>query len=204
MTSKPFLLGVSGGSGSGKTYFAKALFQALGKDRCEIVYQDNFYFDQSAKFDVDGGQVNFDHPSSIDFKAMAEALGTLAEGSPAQIPIYDFSTHTRRPDTLKVEPRQVIIVDGILIFHEPVVRGLFHDLVYFDTPEVLRFERRLKRDVEQRGRTESGVRNQFLRQVKPMHEKFVEPSKVHARTVVRETGEFAEILRRYSEKFQAS
>jgi uridine kinase len=191
---------VAGGSGSGKTYFAQALQYALGKASCEIVYQDNFYFDQSAKFDFDGGQVNFDHPSSIDFGSLAAALKILASGQATQIPIYDFDTHKRRAETLTVEARKVIIVDGILIFHEAGVRALFDDLVFFDTPEDLRFRRRLKRDVELRGRTEEGVRNQFLKQVKPMHEQFVEPSKVHARTIVTETGEFDEVLRLYRTK----
>jgi uridine kinase len=180
----PFLLGVAGGSGSGKTYFAQALLKRLGTALCEIVYQDNFYFDQSNRFDFDGGSVNFDHPDSIDFALLASSLAVLRSGKPVEIPIYDFVTHSRRAQTLTIQPKAVIIIDGILVLHAPAVRALFHDGLFFDTPETLRYQRRLDRDVRERGRTADGVRSQFDRQVKPMHDTFVEPSKSHARCVV--------------------
>ena len=200
----PFILGVAGGSGSGKTFFAKSLQKILNAEKnanhCEIVYQDNFYIDQSKNFDFDGGSVNFDHPSSLDFNLLAKQISNLKSGEVAQIPVYDFVTHSRQAETLQVKPRKVIIVDGILIFHSNPVRKLFDDLIFFDTPEELRFERRLARDVQERGREPGGVKAQFYKQVKPMHDLFVEPSKVHARTVVRETGEFDQVLRKFSEK----
>lgn len=180
----PTIIGVCGGSGSGKTYFASKLQERLGRDRCEIVYQDNFYFDQSHRFDFEGGSVNFDHPDSIDFERLAQTLLDLKNGRSSQIPIYDFVTHSRKPETLTVEPKPVILVDGILIFHAQEVRGLFDDLFYFDTPEETRFQRRLQRDVHERGRTPDGVKNQFLKQVKPMHDAYVEPSKAHAKVKV--------------------
>lgn len=195
--NKPFLLGVAGGSGSGKTFFARALRKALGQENAEIVYQDNFYIDQSKRFDHDGGSVNFDHPDAIDFPLLAEALSRLRKGSAAEIPIYDFVTHTRKSETLRVSPKPVILVDGILIFHAPAVRELFDELVFFDAPEQLRFQRRLERDVKERGRTPEGVHQQFFRQVKPMHDTYVEPSKAFATTVVRDLGEFDDILARY-------
>ncbi len=201
--SKTFILGVAGGSGSGKTFFADALHLALGDELSTIVYQDNFYIDQSAKFDHDGGSVNFDHPDSLDFPLLAERLKELKAGHAAAVPIYDFATHTRRPDTLHVAPRRIIIVDGILIFHPPYVRELFDDMIFFDTPEDLRYERRLKRDVEERGRTPEGVRAQFLRQVKPMHDQFVEPSKAFARTVVCDQGDYQLALKDFLKKFPA-
>jgi uridine kinase len=191
-------VGVAGGSGSGKTYFAEALCQALGKTSCEIVYQDNFYIDQSSKFDRDGGSVNFDHPDSLEFGLLAKHLQILKSGQSTQIPIYDFKTHTRKKETLRIEAKAIIIVDGILIFNAQDVRPLFDDLVFFDTPEELRFKRRLERDVKERGRSPEGVKAQFERQVKPMHDQFVDPSKIHAKTIIRDLGEFQNALDIYT------
>lgn len=191
------IIGVAGGSGSGKTYFAEALRQEIGSDLCEVVYQDNFYIDQSSRFDYDGGSVNFDHPDAIDFDLLAKCLKQLKEGQSTLIPIYDFVTHSRKKETLPTASKPLIIVDGILIFHAENVRGIFDDLVFFDTPEDLRFSRRLERDVKHRGRTPDGVRQQFLKQVKPMHDQFVEPSKVHARTLVSEIHEFESMFQNY-------
>jgi len=182
--SKPYLVGVSGGSGSGKTYFAQTILKALGIAVCEIVPQDNFYIDQSACFESDGGSVNFDHPDSIDSELLATCLRSLKQGVAVDIPKYDFATHKREAATLKIESLPVVITDGILIFHFPEVRAVFDELIYFDTPEDLRFRRRLERDVRERGRTQDGVRTQFINQVKPMHDQFVEPSKRYATTII--------------------
>ncbi len=195
------MLGVAGGSGSGKTFFARALRQALGSALCEIVYQDNFYIDQSARFDGDGGSVNFDHPDAIDFALLASCLTSLRSGTPTNIPVYDFVTHSRASIPLLVTPRPVLIVDGILIFHSPLVRALFDEMVFFDTPEDIRFARRLERDVKERGRKPEGVKTQFLNQVKPMHDQFVEPSKSFATRVVCDRGEFSSVLKEYCSKF---
>lgn len=192
--SRPYLLGVAGGSGSGKTYFARALRQRLGDTGCEIVYQDNFYVDQSKRFDFDGGSVNFDHPDAIDAALLAACLGSLREGKRTEIPVYDFVTHSRLPEPLLVEPRPLIIVDGILIFHYPEVRDLFDERIYFDTPETVRFQRRLERDVKERGRKPEGVKNQFYGQVKPMHDSYVEPSRAHAHEVVGDGADFSRLL----------
>ena len=200
---RPFLLGVAGGSGSGKTFFARALRQALGDSACEIIYQDNFYFDQSSRFDGDGGSVNFDHPEAIDFSSLAACLEVLREGRACEIPVYDFVTHTRAAERVRVEPRPVLVVDGILIFHSPLVRALFDEMVFFDTPEEIRFQRRMERDVKERGRKPEGVKAQFLKQVKPMHDQFVEPSKAFATRVVCDRGEFSAVLREYAEKLGA-
>lgn len=194
-----FILGVAGGSGSGKTYFAKALKDALG-DAASIVYQDNFYIDQSHRFDHDGGAVNFDHPESLDLKLLAQCLAELKTGSGTKIPIYDFVTHSRSKETLNVGPAKIVIVDGILIFHPDYLREQFDEMVFFDTPESLRFERRLERDVKERGRTVEGVKAQFLKQVKPMHDEFVEPSKHHAHTIVKDLGDYHESFDAYKEK----
>ena len=196
----PFIIGVAGGSGSGKTYFAKDLLSKLGSDICEIVYQDNFYIDQSQRFDFDGGTVNFDHPSSIDFNFLAKCLAQLKSGKATEIPIYDFSTHKRQQQTVRIDPKPVVIVDGILIFHSEAVRSQLNELLFFETSEEIRFQRRLYRDIHERGRTEEGVRNQFNRQVKPMHDEFVEPSKRFANVIVRNLQEYDEMLRKCCER----
>lgn len=194
-----FILGVAGGSGSGKTYFAKELQIALG-EHATIVYQDNFYIDQSHRFDHDGGSVNFDHPDSLDLKLLAKCLSELKKGQATQIPVYDFKTHTRNRETLSVGPAKIVIVDGILIFHPDYLRVQFDEMIFFDTPESLRFERRLERDVHERGRTPDGVKAQFLRQVKPMHDQFVEPSKAFANVVIKDLGDYQDHFEAYKEK----
>ncbi len=190
----PFILGVAGGSGSGKTYFATALQKALGVQTCAIISQDSFYFDQSHRFDFDGGSVNFDHPEALDFQALAIVLRQLKSGHGADIPVYDFVTHKRQARSTRLEPTAIVVVDGILILHPDVIRCELDDMIFFDTSEDLRYQRRLERDVKERGRTPEGVRAQFIHQVKPMHDKFVEPSKQHARIVLTEAMDFTPTL----------
>lgn len=197
---RPHIIGVAGGSGSGKTHFAKELQRTLGEEHCAIIYQDNYYIDQSAKFDGDGGSVNFDHPSSLDFALLAQGLRTLKTGQRLQVPIYDFVTHSRKQETLLEEPKKVIIIDGILILHSEEVRAQLDEALFFDTPEALRFERRLNRDVHERGRTPEGVRKQFELQVRPMHDQFVEPSKAHAHLIIKDLGDYGQALQIYSQK----
>lgn len=196
----PYIIGVAGGSGSGKTYFARELHKILGEDKCTILYQDNYYIDQSAKFDGDGGSVNFDHPSSLDFDLLAEGLRDLKRGRTIQVPLYDFATHTRKKETIECRPKKIILVDGILILDSSVVRAVLDEAVFFDTPEELRFKRRLERDVHERGRTPEGVKKQFDLQVKPMHNQFVEPSKIFAQTIVKDFGDYHEAIEFFTRK----
>ncbi len=188
--NKPILIGVAGGSGSGKTFFASDLIKRLGPQHTSLVLQDNFYIDQSSKFDFDGGSVNFDHPDSIDFSLLALHLKILKSGQATEIPTYDFTTHKRKKETLLINPAPIILVDGILILHISEVRDLFDETIFFDTAESLRFARRLERDVAERGRTADGVFEQFHRQVKPMHDQFVQPSMKFAQLVVRSEAEY--------------
>lgn len=181
---KTIIVGVAGGSGSGKTTFAKRLYELLGNDLCAIIGQDSYYIDQSSKFDKDGGSVNFDHPNAIDFNLLEQQIIELKNQKTIHVPIYDFATHQRLNKTDLVAPHPIIIVDGILILSAENVRRHFDYSVFMDCPEELRFERRLKRDVEERGRTAIGVYNQFHNQVKPMHDQFVDPSKEFAKMVV--------------------
>jgi len=199
--SSTHLVGIAGGSGSGKTTFARELLGRLPETECALIFQDNYYIDQSARFDFDGGSVNFDHPDSLDFPLLARHLASLKAGSSIEIPIYDFGTHSRSRSTLPQAPKRIILVDGILIFHPEEVRALFDELVFFDTPETLRFARRLQRDIRERGRTADGVKSQFLKQVKPMHDQFVEPTLQHADVVVRDLGDYAATLDEFTAKY---
>lgn len=198
--NKPYIIGVAGGSGSGKTYFARELQRILGDSTCTILYQDNYYIDQSHRFDGDGGSVNFDHPSSLDFDLLASGLETLKSGKSIEVPIYEFATHKRKAETIKCNPQKIILVDGILILDSKVVRAQLDEAIFFDTPEELRYQRRLDRDVNERGRTPEGVKKQFDLQVRPMHEQFVQPSRKFAQTIVHDLGEYSEALKSFSQK----
>lgn len=196
----PYIVGVAGGSGSGKTYFARELQKILGDEKCSILYQDNYYLDQSHRFDGDGGAVNFDHPESLDFELLAFGLKELKKGGSIEVPLYEFATHTRKVETLTFKARPIILVDGILILDSPVVRAQLDEAIFFDTPEELRFKRRLDRDVAERGRTPEGVKKQFDLQVKPMHNQFVEPSKIFAQTIVKDFGDYKDAIDFFKKK----
>lgn len=178
------LVAISGGSGSGKTTFARKLAHSMGEDRVLILSQDSYYIDQSSRFDGDGGSVNFDHPSALDFVLLAVHLSALAAGRDVEVPIYDFSTHTRLKRTDLALSKPLVFVDGTLLLSQASLVPLFHRKVYIDVPEQVRFERRLKRDVAQRGREPEGVTRQFELQVAPMHRQFVQPSSAHADVII--------------------
>lgn len=177
---RPFIIGVSGGSGSGKTTLANRLQAELGPEKAAILYQDSYYIDQSHRFDKDGGAVNFDHPDALEFSALFQHLKQLKNEETIQVPVYDFATHKRLSRTTTFPPKPVIIVEGILIYSSPEFLQHFDLSVFVDAPEEIRYARRLRRDTEERGRTEEGVYQQFYNQVAPMHNLFVEPSKVNA------------------------
>lgn len=170
---KVLIIALAGGSGSGKTTFAKELKTFLGLENCSILGQDSYYHDQSSKFDKDGGSVNFDHPSALDFKLMAKHLEDLSQGLEINIPIYDFATHKRQREVEVLKPCRYILIDGTLILSQNILLPLFNFKVFIDVDQDTRFSRRLKRDTEERGRTPEGVREQFFKQVVPMHDEFV-------------------------------
>lgn len=184
MSTQTYTVLISGGSGSGKTTFAKALLKGLGKKNVQILYQDSYYIDQSAHFDKDGGNINFDHPKSIDFNLMFKQITDLKNGKTIQLPVYDFATHTRNKITKTVYPKSILIVDGTLLMSQQIIKELADYLIFVDCKEQLRFSRRLKRDTVERGRTKEGVRAQFFKQVVPMHKKFIENSKKFASITV--------------------
>ncbi len=195
------IIAIAGGSGSGKTTFARELQKELGEDKCGLIYQDSYYIDQSDKFDEDGGSVNFDHPDALDFNLLAKQLSELKKGKDIDVPIYEFSTHTRKVESILFPCRKIIIVDGILLLSQEVLRPLFDRSYFIDCPEEIRYERRLNRDVAERGRTPEGVKAQFESQVKPMHDQFVETSRSHATRTVNQD-DFADALEILAEKLR--
>lgn len=188
------VIGVAGGSGSGKTTFSRLLQEALGDQLCGIISQDAYYRDMHAFFDRDGGLVNFDHPDSIEFDFLINQLKTLKAGEDISIPQYDFATHSRLAKQSHFAKRAVVIVDGILILTQAELRQMFDYSFFIDTNENVRFERRLRRDVKERGRTPEGVREQFFNQVKPMHDLFVDPSRRFADRTISGEASFEPII----------
>ncbi len=192
------LIAITGGSGSGKSTASKKLQLLIGLQDCQILSQDNYYKDHSKQFKGDGS-VNFDHPNAIDFNLMAEQLSLLKKGQSLSIPLYDFVTHTRKSETIVFSPTKFIVIDGTLILtHEPL-RKLFDNILFIDIPEELRFSRRLKRDTQERGRTEEGVRIQFYNFVKPMHDKFIAPASQHAHYIARSDEEVEKRVKELSD-----
>lgn len=199
--SRSFIVGITGGSGSGKTTLARSLQLTLGPEMCGILYQDSYYYDLSRQFDYDGGSVNFDHPSAIEFSLMVEHLERLKFGHDVEIPQYDFKTHSRLDTTHYFEAKPVILVDGILILTDEKLRQCLDLSVYVDACEGVRFRRRLERDVRERGRTPEGVHNQFFAQVKPMHDQFVEPMQSCADQVVSGEESFLPVIEQLKQRF---
>ncbi len=182
------IIGICGGTGSGKTTVANRILESVSKDEVVFLQQDSYYRDLD-QLPVDFRQVaNFDHPDAIDNDLLVEHLRALKAGRAVEVPLYDFKTHSRRPETLHVEPQPIIIIEGILIFAEQRLLDEMDIRVYVDTPDDIRFIRRLSRDVAERGRTVESVIEQYLNTVRPMHTQFVEPSKRCADVIIPEGG----------------
>jgi uridine kinase len=183
------LLGVAGGTGSGKTTVARSILESVGQERISLIQQDSYYKDVNWRSESELLHHNFDHPSAIDNDLMVAHLAALKAGHPVEVPIYDFVRHRRTARTRRVEPQPVILIEGILIFVEPVLRDLLDFKIYVDTDADIRLIRRLGRDMSERGRTVQDVLRQYLETVRPMHLEFVEPSKRWADIIIPEGGE---------------
>lgn len=183
----PVILGVAGGSGSGKTTVARAIVAAVGAEHLASLAQDAYYRDVDWSR-ARPAEYNFDHPAAIDVELLAEHLAALKAGQAVEAPVYDFVTHRRRVETVRVEPRPVVVVDGILLFAEPGIRELLDLRIFVDTDADVRLMRRLRRDTAERGRSIDSVLRQYEEQVRPMHLEFVEPSKRWADVIVPEGG----------------
>lgn len=184
----PLVIGIAGGSGSGKTTAADIILQRVGKQRISYLQHDSYYRDLKDLPLNQRREVNFDHPDSLESDLMREHILTLKAWQPIEVPVYDFTTHSRASGTVHVEPRRVILVEGILIFADLALRALFDVKIFVDTDADIRFIRRLKRDIEERGRTTEMVVKQYLTTVRPMHLDFVEPSKRYADVIIPEGG----------------
>jgi uridine kinase len=185
----PVIIGIAGGTGSGKTTVARAIYDRVGKDRIEWISHDSYYRNFDGLSPEELHHINFDHPDSLESELLARHLDVLAKGASIEVPLYDFTTYARRVETQRVEPRKVIIVEGILVLAEPDLRKRIDIKLYVDTPSDLRFLRRLTRDIQARGRSLESVVEQYLTTVRPMHEEFVEPSKRYADLIIPEGGE---------------
>lgn len=180
------IIGICGGTGSGKTTIARKIMEAVKGESVILVEQDSYYRNlEDMPLDA-RRQTNFDHPDSIDSEMLVNHLKRLKDNLFVEMPVYDFKTHTRSHETERVEPKSVVIVEGILIFSEPRILNLLDVKVYVDTPDDIRFIRRLQRDITERGRTAESVIAQYYATVRPMHFEFVEPSKRNADLIIPE------------------
>jgi len=184
----PLIVGIAGGSGSGKTTLVREILKLLPGQSVVVIPQDAYYKDNSQLSLEERRRINYDHPGSIDTDLLVRHLAALKAGRAIERPTYDFTTYTRRSETVHVEPTDVIIVEGILILENRRLRELMDLKLFVDTDADIRFIRRLTRDIQERGRTLDSVIQQYTETVRPMHLEFVEPSKRHADVIIPEGG----------------
>jgi len=184
VVKRPVIVGVAGGTASGKTTISEAILDRVGRDRVAFIPHDAYYRDLGHLSFEERCQVNFDHPDSLESELLVAHLDALCRGESVEVPVYDFSVHSRSAETRRVEPKPVILVEGILIFVEKALRDRFDIKVFVDADADLRFIRRLQRDIAERGRTMASVVEQYLETVRVMHLEFVEPSKRYADVII--------------------
>ncbi len=186
--SQPIILGVAGGSGSGKTTIVREIVQALGPDRISVIHHDSYYCDRSSVPADERESLNYDHPDALETRLLVRHLEELRAGRAVEVPVYDFSTHTRTERVEHVQPCPIVIVEGILILAERALRELMDIRVFVRTDADLRVIRRIERDVAQRERSLESVVEQYVKTVRPMHLEFVEPSERWAHVIIPEGG----------------
>lgn len=184
------IIGICGGTGSGKTTIARAIVESVGNGEVVLVEQDSYYRNLADMPLDERHQANFDHPDSLDSDMLVNHLLRLKQGLDIEMPLYDFKSHTRSDEIEVIKPKPVVIVEGILIFAEPRVLGLLDVRIFVDTPDDIRLMRRLRRDITERGRTFERTLEQYERTIRPMHFEFVESSKRHADIIIPEGGQF--------------
>mgnify|MGYP001089400131 CR=1 FL=1 len=184
----PIIIGVAGGTSSGKTTISEIILKRVGRDQIAYIQHDSYYRDRSHLPPEERSKSNFDHPDALESELLVKHLKALQRGEGVKVPIYDFATYSRTNQTRWVEPKRVILVEGILIFAEKALRELMDIKIYVDADADLRFIRRLQRDITERGRTMHSVIDQYLTTVRPMHLEFVEPSKRYADIIIPEGG----------------
>lgn len=181
---KPIIIGVAGGTASGKSTVAEAILERVGREHIAYIQHDSYYRDLSHLPLEERARMNFDHPDALETELLVEHLRQLQAWQPIEVPIYDFATYTRTGRTRRVEPRRVVLVEGILIFVDRQLRDMMDIKLYVDTDADMRLIRRLQRDMCERGRTLESVIRQYLETVRPMHLEFVEPSKRYADIII--------------------
>lgn len=189
MSKKPVVIGVAGGTGSGKTTVAKEIFRNFESKSILLLEQDAYYKDQSEKTMEERVRTNYDHPLAFDNELLLDHLQRLLKKQPIEKPVYDYANHTRSKESVTVEPKDVIIFEGILILEDARLRDLMDIKVFVDTDADIRIIRRLVRDIEERGRTLESVINQYTSVVRPMHLQFIEPTKRYADIIIPEGGQ---------------
>lgn len=188
MVNKPLLIGITGGTGSGKSTVAKAICESLPKQNVVIIEQDSYYKDQSHLTPEQRENTNYDHPFAFDTDLLISHLKMLIDNKAIDKPLYDFTIHNRRKETLRMEPKDVIILEGILILDSPEIRKLLDIKIFVDTDADVRIIRRIVRDMNERGRSLDSVIKQYMDVVKPMHNEFIEPTKRYADIIIPEGG----------------
>ena len=183
---KTILIGIAGGTGSGKTSVANAILAEFPSSEVALIQQDSYYHNLKHLHFDERATVNFDHPDAVDFHKMGEDLELLMADETVQIPIYDFNTHTRTDETLTIGNHHIIVLEGILALFDEKIRNMMDIKLYVDTPDDIRIIRRIKRDINKRGRTFESVIEQYYNTVRPMHQQFVEPSKKFANIIIPE------------------
>tara|TARA_B100000029_G_scaffold326621_1_gene319070 strand:- start:18 stop:656 length:639 start_codon:yes stop_codon:yes gene_type:complete len=189
MNKQAILIGIGGGTGSGKTSVAKALTKEFGREEVLLIEQDSYYKNLSHLTFDERSVRNFDHPESVDFKLLGKHIELLLEGFEVHVPIYDFKTHLRTQETISCKEHHIILLEGILALYDSDLRNLMDIKIYVDTPDDIRVLRRMKRDINKRGRSLESVTEQYYSTVRPMHIQFVEPTKKFADIIVPEGGQ---------------
>ncbi|EOD00121.1 Uridine kinase [Caldisalinibacter kiritimatiensis] len=185
---RPILIGITGGSGSGKSTVVRKIFSELPEEKIVIIEQDSYYKDQSHLSFEERVKTNYDHPLAFDNDLLLEHLKMILDGKPIEKPLYDYELHNRKEETVRVEPRDIIILEGILVLDDKRIRDLLDMKIFVDTDSDVRLVRRIIRDIRDRGRTLESVINQYMTTVRPAHIQFIEPCKKYADIIIPEGG----------------